>query len=130
MDLNNSIEQIEGVKWKEPELNSYVVVECHRLRKIPLSEFTIENLRLLIGQKMSLNIILPLALDVLEENPFAEGNMYKGDLLANIINVAPEFWKENPELNNRLVEIKIDIELLLGTITDELLPGLDKYQFL
>lgn len=47
-DRNKSLEQLEGQDWGEPTYDSHLVTECHRLRRVPLREFTTENLRIMI----------------------------------------------------------------------------------
>jgi CDI immunity proteins len=129
VNRNKSIEELENDYWLEPEFNSNLVLECHRLRKLPISKLTTENLRILIGQKIGLPFIVPVALEILSVDPLASGKMYKGDLLANILAIPKEFWVKNPELNNHLVEIANEVTLLAETINTELLPVLSGFQF-
>ena len=89
-----------------------------------MSSLSVENLRMLIGQKIGFKFLVPVALDILAVNPLAEGEMYKGDLLANIAAIPDSFWQQNPELNNQVVEIKNELEIIMGTITEELVPSL------
>ena len=129
MDLEKSLEQLEGDVWGEPLVASRLANKCHELRKQPISKLTVEDLRLLIGQKTGLRFLVPLALDVLESNPFAEGDMYKGDLLSNVLRVNDDFWSNHPELNNRLVNIGIEISGLAQTISAEILPAMSKFEY-
>ncbi|MGX1542585.1 contact-dependent growth inhibition system immunity protein [Streptomyces adustus] len=50
----------------------------------------------------SLPYLLPLALDVLRENPMAEEHMYAGDLLSAVLTRSPSLWAEFPELGREL----------------------------
>ena len=129
VDRTQTLEEIEKESWVEPQLDSRLARECHRLRKVPVNKLSTENLRLLIGQKISLNILVPLALEILELNPLAEGKMYRGDLLVSVARVPQEFWEEHPELNDHLVEIKTEVEILARTLVDELLPSLSSFQY-
>lgn len=129
MDRTKSIEELEGEVWPAPELESHVVVESHRLRKEPLENLSVEDLRLLVGQKVSLEYTVPLALELLEENPLAAGAMYRGDLLANVLSLPDGFWQSHLELNNRLVEIKYELEIVAETIAKELLPSISSFVF-
>lgn len=104
-------------------------MECHRLRKVPLSSRSPENLRILIGQKNGLIFLVPLALNVLESNPLASGNLYKGDLLANVAVIPQKFWSEHPELNNRLVEIAHEVGILSESLNGELVPALAGFNY-
>src|SRR5882757_1092873 len=68
------------------------LTECHRLRCIPLHEFTAENLRIMIGQQIGLPYLIPLALEMLRGNPFTAGDLYEGDLLAAVLRADSRFW--------------------------------------
>ncbi|MDH2434610.1 contact-dependent growth inhibition system immunity protein [Pokkaliibacter sp. MBI-7] len=129
MDLTKSIEELEGEFWPPPKLESHVAVESHRLRKVPLVNLTVEDLRLLVGQRVGLEYTVPLAMDRLEENPLAAGAMYRGDLLTNVLKLPESFWQLHPELNNRLVEVKLELEALAETIAKELLPSISTFEF-
>ena len=129
MNHSKSIEQLENKVWPDPDFNSHLVIECHRLRKLPISDLRIEDLRLLISQKIGLKHILPLAFDVLERNPLVAGDMYDGDLLFAVASVDSQFWDSNSDLNNRLVEIKDSLSILAGTINNVLLPLLNNFQY-
>ena len=129
VNRTQTLEEIEKESWAEPQFDSQLARECHRLRKVPVNKLSTENLRLLISQNISLNILVPLALEILESNPLAEGKMYRGDLLASVARVPQEFWEEHPELNDHLVEIKTEVEILVRTLVDELLPSLSSFQY-
>ena len=93
-----SLENLEKRKIGEPDTESNLVNKVLMLRKIPLNQFSVENLRLMIGQKEGLIYLVPLALDILKDDLLAEGDFYPGDLLQNVLKVPAMFWKENKEL--------------------------------
>ena len=80
IDHNKSLQDLEGKDWGEPTYDSHLVTECHRLRRVPLREFTAESLRVLIGQQIGLPYLVPMALEMLQADPFTEGDYYGGDL--------------------------------------------------
>ena len=45
-----------------PAEATYLVRRCHEVRNKPLDEFTVEDLRLMIGQQIALQHLVPLAL--------------------------------------------------------------------
>ena len=102
---NSSIEELEGDRWSEPELDSHLVLECHRLRKLQLRLFTVENLRIMLGQDIGSRYLVPIALEHLEAEPFAEGDFYPGDLLCSVLSLPPAFWSDNPELRARVAAV-------------------------
>lgn len=83
------------------------------LRRIPLNQFSVENLRLMIGQKEGLTYLIPLALYILKDDLFAEGDFYPGDLLQNVLKVPGSFWKEHKELWE-------DVHILIKYRVDEI----------
>lgn len=44
-----TLTRLEGNDWGKPNYTSYVVINTHRLRNKPLREFTVEDLRFMIG---------------------------------------------------------------------------------
>ena len=104
-DRSKSLQQLEGRDWGEPTFDSHLVTECHRLHRVPLSDFTVEDLRITIGQDIGLEYLLPLALERLQDDPFAEGAHYPCDLLVSVLGAKSQFWRAHPELQDRLVGI-------------------------
>jgi hypothetical protein len=86
-----TLTQLEGDDWGAPTYPSYVVTNSHRLRHKPLREFTAEDLRFMLGQQISLPMLMAMAPDVLERAPFAAGDMYSGALLNTALRVDPKF---------------------------------------
>lgn len=91
-DRSKSLQEIERHDWGEPAYDSHLVTTCHRLRRKPLDEFTAEDLRIMIGQAISLPILIPLAVEWLEREPLASGDYYEDALLAVVTTVGDEFW--------------------------------------
>ncbi|MCX6181239.1 MAG: contact-dependent growth inhibition system immunity protein [Bacteroidetes bacterium] len=97
-----SIESIEGKAWGEADQDSYLVRTCCKLAKKQLGEFTIEDLRIMIGQEIALSYLMPYALEKLAEDIVAEGHYYPGDLLVSVLNVSNDFWEHHSEYLNFL----------------------------
>ncbi|ARN70403.1 hypothetical protein BST91_01400 [Nonlabens tegetincola] len=92
---NKSIEQLENDYWTDDiEFPSGLVINCHKYRKIPIKDLTIEQLRLLISQKIGLEFLIELALEKLNQNILAEGDFYEGDLLQAVSTIPTEIWNE------------------------------------
>ena len=104
-NLEQSLQELEGVDWGEPTYESSLVIECHRLHRLPLTEFNAENLRRMIGQQIGLTYLVPLALRELHERPYAEGDLYEGAVLNAVLNVEAAFWKERPDLAMELLTL-------------------------
>lgn len=98
MKRHLTLTQLEKDDWGPPPYDSFLVTECHRLRHVPLRDLKVENLRMLIGQGISLAHTVPLALEHLSMDPMVSGDMYPGDLLKAVQRVPEDFWKEHPSL--------------------------------
>ncbi len=93
--LSKNGENLEKEVWPKINFDSHLIKRTSQLRKIPLNEFSVEDMRILIGQNFSLDYLIPLAIEKLKENIFAEGDLYAGDLLEAVAKCNPEFWKAN-----------------------------------
>ncbi|WP_172251428.1 contact-dependent growth inhibition system immunity protein [Saccharibacillus deserti] len=105
VDLTQTLEELEGECWDEPNFASSLVIQVHQLRKKPLCEWNNEDLRILIGQQMNLDWLLPLALERLIQNPFTSGDLYIGDLFCSVLQIDQAYWEEHKELKNDLDEV-------------------------
>ena len=116
--LNATLEELDGEDWGTPPYDSSLVKNCHRLRRVPLMDFSIEDLRIMIGQEIGLKYLLPIALVDLEKEPFAEGDFYPGDLLKSVLGVSREFWRQNSELKGRMDAIVEKAKAKLETLNE------------
>ena len=103
--LNKTIEQLEKDKWGEPEFQSHLVVTSHKLRKKKLKDFTVEDLRLMIGQNIGNQFLIPLAINHLRQDINSEGDFYPGDLLKSVLKSETSFWESNQNLKKEVVKI-------------------------
>jgi hypothetical protein len=94
-DRNKSIQELEGQEWGKQNFDSHLVTTCHKLSKKTIGLFEVEDLRIMIGQEIGLDYLIPLALEMLEDNIFAEGDKYSGDLLDTVLRVDKNFWRNN-----------------------------------
>lgn len=90
----------------------------------PLGLFSIEDLRLMIGQNIALEFLTPVAIEILEENPFASGDYYYGDLLQSVLSIKHLFWQENPDLYWQVGEIVAG----LPEIMEDLISQIEKFE--
>jgi hypothetical protein len=103
-----TLEVLEKDIWPEVNMDdeSHLTSTCRFLRKKPLLELSIEELRIMIGQNIGLEYLIPIALEELKKDILAEGDFYEGDLLTAVLNADPEYWnrkKKNRNLLYRLV---------------------------
>jgi hypothetical protein len=97
-ERNRSLQELDGQDWGEATFPSYLVRTCHALRRKPPRDFTVEDLRIMIGQNISLEYLVPLAIERLQRDPFAAGDFYPGDLLGSVLKVQSSFWQQRPDL--------------------------------
>ncbi|MEH0984575.1 contact-dependent growth inhibition system immunity protein [Micromonospora sp. CPCC 205556] len=98
-----TIERIEGADWGPPEPDStFLVRRCTELRRKPLTQFTVEDLRIMLGQQIAVPILLPLAVEVLARDPLAESDFYPGDLLGSVLRLPAAAWSTMPQERQRL----------------------------
>ena len=83
--VNETLEELEDEYWDEPEFDSCLAKTCHELRKKPISQFSAEDLRIMIAQNIGLTHLIPEALNRLRKQPLLSGNLYEGDLLNTLI---------------------------------------------
>jgi hypothetical protein len=105
---NRSLEQIEGDAWGDPPADATkLMTTVHELRRKPVDTLSPEDLRVLIGQKVGLDALVPLALSRLERDPLLEGDYYPGDVLVSVLKVPEDYWSAHPQ---QLLDVKRVIE--------------------
>ncbi len=105
-----TIEQLERDVWPDPGRDATSLVRrCVELRRKPLAEFTVGDLRVMLGQEIGVPALLPLALQILLRDPLTEGDYYPGDLLANVLRLPESAWSglraERERLRSVLAEL-------------------------
>lgn len=129
IETTKTLDELEGIIWGPPTFGSHLVTTCHGLRTKLIQDFTIEDLRIMIGQKIGLDYLTPLALARLEENPWAEGNYYEGDLLHNVLELGAPFWQGHPEWKDQLDKILLKLsEMPVPHLADDVLTDIVHYQ--
>lgn len=128
LDKTKSLQELERTNWGEPGYPSYLVKTCHRLHCKPLCEFTVEDLRIMIGQNFGLKYLIPLAIEVLRVNPFASGDFYDGDLLHSVLKVKPEFWQDNPDLWVDVFSIANGVESHIKSLEKMFMPFINDFR--
>ncbi len=107
-----TLDSVDPPAWgSAPPDATFLIKRCHELRTKPLRDFTVEDLRIMIGQQIALSRLVPLALDVLRSDPLAEGDYYPGDLLASVLRADAAVWEWSPDLT---VEMRKLAENLRG----------------
>lgn len=106
-----SLEELEKDYWSDNDLKNVkstsLVKKVYSFRKIPLKDLYHEQIRLLIGQDTGIKYLLPLALDILEKNPYTECDFSPCDLLKYVTKIDIKYWTDNKELYKKFCKIMI-----------------------
>lgn len=95
---DKSLQQVQGDRRPAPGADATRLVRAvAAARRIPLSELTTEQLRLLLGQREGLAWVVPAAVAALRSDPLAEGDCYPGDVLAGLLGLPAEYWAAHPD---------------------------------
>ena len=122
MQEHRSIEQLENDYWKDVDFPSTLVERCFTYRKIPVSELSVEQLRLLVGQQIGLPYTIPKAITVLKTDILAEGDYYPGDLLNSLLSLSEDEWNQFQADKTKLIELlHQNISLVEATENRELI---------
>jgi hypothetical protein len=101
---------------------------AHDLRRKPVGQLSSGELRLLIGQEIGLSYLVPVALDLLEAEPLAEGDFYPGDLLNSVLSLGPLFWNSHKDLWARADEMATAIQSLADDLATDILPSVAAFR--
>ena len=95
---SKSLESLEKENFGPiPENESSIVHRVWRLRKVPINEFQVDDIRFMIIQGIGLKYLLIEAIGLVSENLLTEGNYYEGDLLNAILQLDKEQWTDSNE---------------------------------
>lgn len=105
-----TIEQLERDVWPDPgPAATSLVRRCNELRRKPLAEFTVEDLRIMLGQEIGVPALLPRAVQVLLRDPLTEGDYYPGDLLSNVLRLPDSAWFSLRAERQRLASVLAEL---------------------
>jgi hypothetical protein len=99
-----TIAELDAAGWPDEAgaSTSFLVRRCLELRHKELAAFTVEDLRIMLGQRIAVEVLLPLAVAVLLETPDAEGDYYPGDLLVVVARLPRTVWADRPDEHRAL----------------------------
>ena len=102
----HSLEDIESAEWGDaPSDASTMVARIHELRRVPVGQLSIDDVRLLIGQKVGVHTLVPIAIGYLSSEPLLTATFYPGDLLRAVLRIPNAYWGHEERLGERLESI-------------------------
>lgn len=131
--ITKSLNEIKGLKSTTPQFGSGLEINLLKALDKPLESLNTEDLRILIGQNIFLEITIPLAIDKLRENILIEADFYKGDLLMSVLKSDRQYWIENENERKTIIElfdenrnILINDDDVSERVREELVGGYEK----
>jgi CDI immunity proteins len=119
-ESKRTLDTVDPPAWgPAPTDATSLIKRCHELRSKPLVDFTVEDLRIMIGQQIALKHLVPLALERLQADPLVGGDYYPGDLLAGVLRADAALWEWSPDSDVSLRDLIQDVDE-----RSELAPGL------
>jgi hypothetical protein len=102
-----TLENLEKDIWPILDSNeeSHLIVTCNSLRKKILIDFSVEDLRIMIGQDIGLKFLIPISIEILKENIISEGDYYEGDLLNSVLSSDKKYWLSEKENHKTVCQI-------------------------
>lgn len=73
-----------------------MIRRCHEVMRKDVDDLTVEDLRLLIGQGIALHWLVPIAVDLVVEEPLTSGDLLAGDLFSALLGVQESYWASDP----------------------------------
>lgn len=117
-----TLDDLDPPRWPDPPSDATGLIRrVHAARRRPLAQLTPEDLRVLAAQQVALTRVLPIAVQVLTENPFVSGDLYDGDLLLAVVRVPDDAW-------DRLSDATLASHLatVIGNLPDRIIATLPK----
>ena len=126
INLQKSLSELDKtLKPNHSELTNLTKKHNQGLVK-KLRDFDNEDFRFMISQNTGLQYLIPLIIDVLEDNIFAEGDFYEGDLLESMLKIDFKFWRNHDSLAKKVYDlIKNKINFNNIEITDDIKDSLN-----
>lgn len=105
-----SLQDLEGADWGDPQsAETQMIARVLALRRKPLATLTNAELRLAVGQRVGLTILLDIAVEKVRENPLLECDFYPGDLLAALVRLDDKDWGSRTDLRSEVAACFEDV---------------------
>lgn len=93
-----TLDELDPPAWPStPPQASSLVERCHSLRTVPVAHFTPDDLRVMIGQRVALPVLVPVALDLLRSRPQEPGVPVHEGLLQAVRAIPAGYWTAHPD---------------------------------
>jgi hypothetical protein len=98
-----SIENLEKDHWGVvPSGATPLITKVYHLRTIQIEKLELKDIRLLIGQGIGLEYLVPVAFENLKQDLYLDSELFEGDLLRQVLRIKEDFWRDNKDLRTQL----------------------------
>lgn len=127
--MTHSLETLSGTPWPDPGPGATALEQrVTEARRVPTSARTAEHLRILLGQRIDLAVVVPIAAARLVAEPMMAGDYYEGDVLEAVLALPEDVWREHPgdraALADRVRRLRQDDP---ADVDDELARLIDRF---
>ncbi|MDZ4862808.1 MAG: contact-dependent growth inhibition system immunity protein [Gemmatimonadota bacterium] len=121
----SSLYDLEGHDLPQTKRMSMLDVTLRRHRRTPIEQLGTEALRFLLEEEQAADVLLRVAIDRLELDPFLGGDYHPGDLLVAVLTRPAAIFLEHHELRSRAFLVAQDAEELLEFLepADQVIVG-------
>lgn len=117
-----TLDDLDPPCWPDPPPDATGLMRrVHATRQRPLTELTPEDLRVLVAQQLALVRVLPIAVQVLIEDPFVSGDFYPGDLLLAVIRAPDDAWDHLSDMT-----LASRLATVIGNLPDRMIATLPR----
>ena len=103
--MAHTLEQLEDDVWPAPDVHTSLIDTCHRLRRVPIDSLAPSDIRILLGQRIGVRHLVPLAIDILDADPLIDASHFPGDLLTAVLRADENRFRGFPVIRNQLTAI-------------------------
>ena len=111
IDYNKTWNELTGIESTEPTYKTNLTMLVYRLENTPLKDWTEGDLTRMLGQGFSPEILVPMALTSLIDEPLKEGFFYSGDMLFGVLRMPASYFENNRDIYK---QVKTIVDLLLA----------------
>ncbi|WP_231982957.1 contact-dependent growth inhibition system immunity protein [Nocardia sp. 852002-20019_SCH5090214] len=121
-DEDLSVDQFEDDVWPALPADATALMRTvDELRRKPIGDLTVEDMRSLLQQRVGVGVLLPRVLVRLNWDPLLAGDLFPGDLLVATLRVDREHWEQDPVALVRIRHV-VDKVRDLGDLTQHGAP--------
>lgn len=127
---DETVETLSERPWPSPPADATALHQRGwEARRVPVARLEPEHLRILLSQRIDLDVVLPLAVRALAADPLQGGDYFEGDVLAAALALDEATWRQYPGAREELLATvrRIDRDAWDFPDDEELVAALDSF---